>query len=88
MGSGIANPCKGTRPDLVEHTMVLKRRDKVGLRDDRAAQGHVFDFQREVEDDVKSCEVFIDPHAERGIAPSEDPFGGAQILRAGGSPFG
>jgi hypothetical protein len=27
--------------------------------------------------------VFIDPRAERGIAPSQDLFGGAQILRAG-----
>jgi hypothetical protein len=83
MGLDIGNPCKRSGPDFVEHMVCLKRRHKVGLRDDRTAQGDVFDFQRDVQDHVKSCEVLIDPCAERGIAPSQDPLGGAKILWAG-----
>src|ERR1700737_914586 len=59
--------------------MILKRRYEVGMRDDRTPQGYVFDFQRNVQDHVKSCEVLVDPCAKRGIAPSQDPLGGAKI---------
>jgi hypothetical protein len=69
VGSCIANPRKRAGPELVEDMMVLKRRDKVGLRDDRTPQGDVFDFQRDVQDDVKSCEVLVDPRAQRGFFP-------------------